>query len=312
MAGDPTENRSAADNAGCRRGSYASRGLALSYLEWGAPDAPCLVLLHGGLEHAHAWDHLAPALARKWRVIAPDLRGHGDSDWSPGGDYAVLDYASDLAALLDTLGIVRAALVGHSLGGAVAAAFAALYPERIERLCLIEGLRPAGQRSPQGADAQIAAIRAWSDRMIAPPRRKRVYPDAAAAAARLIEHDPRLPAELARDLAAKGTRPMEGEAMEGEAMKGGVVWKYDERVRLVSLITALSPEPQAFWERIACPVLLVYGAESWATSPGEDGRLAHFRDARLHEIAGAGHNVHHNQPRVFLDLLEAFLEEAAR
>lgn len=284
------------------RRSYASRGLALSYLEWGAADAPPLVLLHGGLEHAQAWDHLAPALARKWRVIAPDMRGHGESDWAPGGDYAILDHVSDLAALFGTLGIGSALLVGHSLGGAVAAAFAALYPERVERLCLIEGLRPAGKLAPEEMDERIAAIRAWSDRMVAPQKARRIYPDIAAAAARLAQHDPRLPLALAQDLAAKGTRAAGGGA------ESGVTWKYDERGRLVSLGTTLAPPPQVFWERIACPVLLVYGKESWATSPAEDGRLAYFRDARVEVVADAGHNVHHHQPAAFLALLDRFLD----
>lgn len=282
------------------RKTYSSRGLTLSYLEWSAAEAPCLVLLHGGLEHAHAWDHLAPALARHWRVIAPDMRGHGDSDWAPGGDYSILDFASDNAALFAAAKIGRAAMVGHSLGGAVACAFTALYPEAVERLCVIEGLRPINKHAPNNADEAIAAIRAWSDRMAGAPRRKRTYPDVAAAAARLLEHDPRLPAELARDLAAKGTR----------AVEGGVAWKYDERVRLGSLTTELAPAPSAFWERIACPVLLVYGAESWATSPAEDGRLAHFRNARVASVPDAGHNVQHNQAEAFLALLESFLDEA--
>lgn len=283
------------------RKTYASRTLSLSYLEWDAPpDAPCLILIHGGLEHAHAWDHLAPALAHRWRVIAADMRGHGDSDWSPGGDYSIFDFASDFAALLAAAGITRTALVGHSLGGAAACAFAALYPEAVERLCVIEGLRPAAQTSPDNTGERIAAIRDWSDRALVAPRRKRTYPDIAAAAARLAEHDPRLPARLAHDLAAKGT----------VAVDGGVAWKYDERVRLGSLATELAPAPAHFWERIACPVLLVYGAESWARNPAEDGRLAHFRDARVESVAQAGHNVHHNQPDTFLAVLEGFLAEA--
>lgn len=63
---------------------YHSRGLRLHYLDWGNESAPLLILVHGGLEHARVWDHLAPQLCADWHVVVPDLRGHGDSDWSPG------------------------------------------------------------------------------------------------------------------------------------------------------------------------------------------------------------------------------------
>ena len=99
-----------------------------------------LVFLHGGLEHGHAWDKVAKALSDKWRVVVPDLRGHGESDWSLGCAYGITDFIPDLVALVETLGIDTFSLVGHSLGGNIATHFAAAYPEKIEKLCNIEGL----------------------------------------------------------------------------------------------------------------------------------------------------------------------------
>ncbi len=277
---------------------YRSRGLKLACLQWGSPAAPPLVMIHGGLENAHAWQPVAIRLAERWRVIAPDLRGHGESDRAPGGDYAILDFAGDIAALFDTLEIERAALGGHSLGGAVATAFAALYPEKVTRLFVVEGLRPAGRQPLEEMDAIFAAIREWTDRS-GPGREPRCYPDVAAMVERLLAADPLMPAALARELVVTNVRPCEG----------GYCWKYDPRVRENDLISTLGPEPRHFWERIVCPTLLVYGGKSWATNPASDGRLAHFRDARVEEVAAAGHNVHHHQPEAFLALLEPFLAD---
>lgn len=295
-------DRAQAEQARPVAGHFHAAGLRLSFLEWGDPAAPALVLLHGGLEHAHAWDAIASVLAADWRVIAPDLRGHGDSQWACGPDYGVLDFAADLAALFRHLDLRSAHIVGHSLGGAVALHFAALYPEHVRGVCAIEGLRPVSLKGPESDEERIDAIRTWADRRdAAGGDRKRTYADLDAATDRLMAHDPLLTADLARHLAREGTVPADG----------GLRWKYDRRVRQQSLSGLLGPHPSAFWRRISCPVLLVYGARSWAASPAEDGRLAHFRQARVETVQDAGHNVHHHQPAAFLHLLKAFLAETA-
>jgi pimeloyl-ACP methyl ester carboxylesterase len=275
---------------------YRARGLELAGLQWGSPDAPPLVMIHGGLENAHAWGPVATSLAANWRVIAPDLRGHGESAWAPGSDYAILDFVGDIAALFDALEIHRAVLGGHSLGGAVATAFAALYPDKVSRLCVVEGLRPAGRKPLEEMDAIFAAIREWTGKS-GPGRDGRIYPDVDAMVDRLLAADPLMPEVLARELVATNVRPC----------AGGFRWKYDPRIRENDLLSTIGPEPRHFWERINCPTLLVYGGKSWATNPASDGRLAYFRDARVEEVAEAGHNVHHHQPEAFLALLEQFL-----
>ena len=281
-----------------RRNAFRARGLELSYLEWGAPEAPPLVMLHGGLENAHAWGPVARRLGARWRIIVPDLRGHGESGWASGGDYGVLDFTSDLAVLFRQLDLPPVMLVGHSLGGAVASYFSALYPGKVDRLCVIEGLRPADHAAPATVETQLGAIRTWVDKAATlPVRSPRIYAQTEPMIARLMAADPLLPEPLARDLALSNIR----------AVEGGYRWKYDPRVRDMALLTTLGPEPRHFWECIACPTLLVYGAQSWAKSPAQDGRLSFFRNARVAEVADAGHNLHHHQPDAFNALLADFL-----
>jgi 3-oxoadipate enol-lactonase len=109
----------------------AGTGLAPSRLA-----AIPVVLLHALGENSSDWEPVASALAPPWRVYAPDLRGHGDSDWS--GPYTVEQLSADLEAFLDALGLRRVALAGHSMGAAPACLFAARHPDRVTRLILEE------------------------------------------------------------------------------------------------------------------------------------------------------------------------------
>ena len=92
-------------------------GLRLHYLDWGSPGKQALVLLHGGSAYAQWWDFFAPAFCDDFHVIAPDWRGHGDSQHADPPAYSTRHYIDDLHQLLTKLGVERPVLVGHSMGG---------------------------------------------------------------------------------------------------------------------------------------------------------------------------------------------------
>lgn len=119
---------------------FTSHRLKLHYTEWGEHDAPLLILVHGGRDHGRNWDWVAKDLCADWRIIAPDLRGHGDSQWCCSGTYTYDAYLFDLLTLIEHLEIDQATIIGHSLGGNIALRFAAAFPERMHRLVCIEGL----------------------------------------------------------------------------------------------------------------------------------------------------------------------------
>jgi len=112
----------------------------LAYRAWGPAGAPPLVLLHALGEQSSDWAPVAQALASSWRVYAPDLRGHGASDWAR--PYAIEQLSADLAAFLDALELEQTALGGHSIGAPPAYLYAARHPGRVTRLFLEEPAPP--------------------------------------------------------------------------------------------------------------------------------------------------------------------------
>ena len=148
---------------------YFSQRLRLHYVDWGNPTAPPLLLVHGGRDHCRNWDWVAEELRRDWHIIAPDLRGHGDSEWSRTGTYTTAGYIYDLAQLIHQLGTAPVTIVAHSLGGNIALRYAGLYPENVARLVAIEGLGPIAAQDDRAAQEELPRPHAHLDRGAARP-----------------------------------------------------------------------------------------------------------------------------------------------
>lgn len=280
--------------------SFVSQRLRLNYVDWGNPAAPPLLLLHGGRDHCRNWDWVAADLARDWHVVAPDLRGHGDSAWSPEGNYAMHAFVYDLAQMIHGQGLAPLAIVAHSLGGNIALRYAGLYPEKVTRLVAIEGigLSPAqvAERRAVSADTRF---RRWIDDLRGLSHRApKRYASVEEATVRMLAENERLTPDQARHLTRHGVLQNED---------GTVSWKFDNYVRSTALVDLAPAEIEALWGRIACPTLLVNGAESWASNPVADGRLAFFANARVEVFDRAGHWVHHDRTTDFIACVRAFL-----
>ena len=94
--------------------NYYSQRLKLHYVDWGNPLAPPLLLVHGGRDHCRSWDWVAEALCSRYHIIAPDLRGHGDSQWLVGGSYVLPDYVYDIAQLVHQADLAPVSIISHS------------------------------------------------------------------------------------------------------------------------------------------------------------------------------------------------------
>src|SRR5512132_2369868 len=111
-------------------------GLRLRYLDWGNAGAPPVVCVHGYTSSAEAFNAPARHFQDRFRLLVPDVRGHGESAWAPDGAYQYADQASDLAALVDALRLDRFTLIGTSMGGIIAMTFAASHADRLTALVL--------------------------------------------------------------------------------------------------------------------------------------------------------------------------------
>jgi pimeloyl-ACP methyl ester carboxylesterase len=123
-------------------------GLALHAIEW-HPEGSAVLLLHGFANDARVWDDVARALTPSRRIVALDLRGHGDSDWAPDGDYRTRAHVADVVDAIRALGLERASIVGHSLGGSIGIRLAAEHPQLVDRLVVVDTgprLNPTGVR----------------------------------------------------------------------------------------------------------------------------------------------------------------------
>lgn len=257
-----------------------------------------MVLVHGGKDHARNWDWVAQALRDDWHVICPDLRGHGDSAWSPDGSYSMPFYVSDLAQLIDKASDAPVSIVGHSLGGAVALRYAGTFPERVRRIAAIEGLGI----SPCDSKPKTPVAERWrewmNERQALCARAPRRYGTLEEALAHMHAANLHLSIEQAQHLTTHGTKFNDD---------GTYSWKFDKYVRSTFPISIKDDELHELWSNIECPVWLVHGADSWARHPGRDGRATHFRHAEVTSYERAGHWVHHNRLDCFMKDLKAFL-----
>lgn len=282
--------------------SFVSQRLRLNYVDWGNPEAPPLILQHGGRDHCRSWDWVAAELRKDWHVMAPDLRGHGDSAWSPDGNYSTYSYIYDFAQFVEQSGYDKVTIIGHSLGGSITSRFTGLYPEKVSKLVNIEGLGPPPAIIARRKERGFAnTMREWiGDRRKAAGRLPRRYPTIEAAYARMKEENAYLSDEQARHLTINGINRNED---------GTFSWKFDNYLNVWPPVEAPDADIRDLWSAISCPLLLLWGKDSWATSPASDGRLEFFRNARLLEYENAGHWLHHDQFDRFLTDVRAFLAD---
>jgi pimeloyl-ACP methyl ester carboxylesterase len=281
---------------------YVSQRLRLHYVDWGNEGAPPMLLLHGGRDHCRNWDWVAERLRARYHVVAPDLRGHGDSEWAVGGGYDLAAYLYDLAQIVHQKAMAPVTIISHSLGAGVALNYCGAFPGQVKKIVAIEGLGPSPAAIAEQAKRSIEErLRAWVElRRENSGRTPRRYASLEAAVTRMAQANPHLTPAQARHLTIHG-------ALQNE--DGTYSWKFDDHARGGG-VGGLSHEDQhRLWRQITAPVLLVRGVQSWASDPVLDGRIRNFSNARLANIENAGHWAHHDQLDAFMREVDAFLAD---
>ena len=263
------------------------RGLRHRLLGWGPVEAPPRVLLHGFMDCADTYQFLVDEWPDDWHCIAPDWRGFGGTD-HVAAPYWFADYLADLDVLLDILSPSRAVrLIGHSMGGNIAAMYAGVRPERIRSVASLEGFG-LPRSEPAAAPARQ---RRWLEELRSPPAGSR-YASVDDLAEKLQRRNPRLPAAHASFIAAAWTVP---------GPDGGRVARFDPWHRLVNPVLPRREELEATWRGVTAPVLMLLASGSeFLGHLGPDGEPdafhACFRRLTVHTMPGLGHMMHHEEP----------------
>jgi esterase len=264
-------------------------GLRVHYLDWGNSNAPPVVCVHGYTSSAQAFAAPARHFQSRFRTIAPDVRGHGESAWSPTEAYQYHDQISDLAGFVDQLGLKQFALIGTSMGGIIAMAYAGAHPERLVRLVI----------NDIGPDAEVGSLRITQ--MVGDRPEEFANLEDAMAYRRLVSPiTARRSAEEQRELALGVLR---------QQPDGRWVWKMDPAYIQQRVQHGPPPRP-VLWpalHRIPCPTLVVWGRESDVLSEAQARRMVDvLPQAELVAVPNVGHAPTLMEP-VALAALERFL-----
>jgi len=267
----------------------------LAALAWGDRSLPPLIALHGWLDNAGSFSRIAPLLASKRHVVALDLRGHGRSSHLPPGVwYHYVDYFDDLRAVLDHFAWPRAEFLGHSLGGTLASLFAAIHPERVEQLLLVEALGPL---TVEPIDT-LAQLRRGVDERAAFAQRRplRVFADVASAISLRMAASA-LTEDAARALVERGV----------QVVDGGVVWSSDPRLTLASPQRYTEAQVLAMLAGIRAPTLLMLAEPTTSYLPDAmmASRAAQVADIEVVRLAGS-HHLHLEEPKAAFEIIDAY------
>lgn len=270
-------------------------GLRLAALAWGPEDGYPVLALHGWLDNAASFSLLAPRL-EGCRIVGLEFPGHGLSEHRPpGARYHFIDYVADTLAAMDVLGWGRCALLGHSLGGAVASILAGACPERVARLALVEALGPLPAR-PGEAPGQFAE-HCRRAQALDPARTPRYASVDEAVTARVRASG--MTRAAARPVVERGVRSADG---------GGVTWRTDPRLTLPSLQRLAESQVLEYLSGIEADTLLLT-ADHHSDHLGADTMRERVRRVRHLQLLtmGGTHHLHLDDARSAAGVLRPFL-----
>ncbi|MDG1839465.1 MAG: alpha/beta hydrolase [Dehalococcoidia bacterium] len=279
---------------------YNSQRLKLSYWSWGSDENPPLILLHGGRDHARTWDRVAAEFSAHYWVLAPDLRGHGDSEWARGSYYATVDHVLDLFNFIELIG-GDSTVVGHSFGGSIALLTASIFPDKFTRIVDIEGAGARLEDSKDGSgETTPDSLAAWARSYQKIERQTpRIYKNFSETVDRMLDANKYLKPEMAEHLARWGTVQEDG----------GYRWKFDPWARGRTPTEMQPNEMPALWSKISCPILHLSGDRSGYSRTEFLGKGidTYFENSISAVVPDAGHHAHHDNLDFVVDQIKAFI-----
>lgn len=277
------------------------RGLRINVQEWGDSRKPTLMCLHGWMDCGATYQYMANYLADSFHLVAPDLRGFGESEHAPS--YWFPDYFADLAVVLNSYSEnAPVNLVGHSMGGNIAAMYAGIEPHRVGKLLILEALgMPATQ-----PDQAPQKYRRWMNEILSDEPTK-IYPSLAILKSSIRKGNPSLSEDMIDDLSELWAKPF------GD--QGAMVLKHDHKHRYANPVRYNFDDVLEVWKLVTAKVGLVMAEESSHHKHYlKSGRTAQAKEvlgiaeANYWQVADAGHMLHIEQPEKTAACVAAFFE----
>lgn len=254
-----------------------------------------ILLLHGFNDTKETFIFLLDFLSKYFSVYALDFRGHGNSEWNEDGLYNPSEYFLDIDSVVRAFFHDRFHILAHSMGAALCARYAGLFPERIKSMVCLEGFSGI-----QPMEFEKNRIRNWIETMSSKSgktdisRRMMTQEEAIKKLGHIYNF---LPIEKIKELVKGLTRPFPG---------GGVVWKNDPRLKFSPPLPFPPALSRELWKSILCPALIIYGEKTHLRPQNLDEILSHFNNVEFKEIAGSTHNLHHDNPDGCIKLIDKF------
>jgi pimeloyl-ACP methyl ester carboxylesterase len=276
------------------------RGLQINVQEWGEAGNPKLFMLHGWMDCGASYKYMMPSLADRFHVIAPDLRGFGESEHDLNG-YWFPDYFADLEFLLNYYSRVDPVdLVGHSMGGNIALMYAGIRPDRVKRVMSLEGI---GLPPSEPSDA-VGKYRQWLKQTVANETSK-IYPNANLLKHSIYKGNPSLPDHIIEELADLWGKPVGDE--------GAYMLKHDHRHRNTNPVRYNLDDIREIWSAVTAQTALVMATESmfykkWGNNGRIDEIMTTLRIApqNYYEVSNCNHMLHLEQPEATAEVIRKF------
>lgn len=264
------------------------RQMRFHFLEWGAPDAPPVVLMHGGHQSAHSWDLVSLHLAQRYRVLALDQRGHGDSEWARDVSYGNHEMSLDAEAFITAMRLRRPILIGHSMGGRNAMLLARRNPSLLAAMVIVD----VGPELSEKGRAAIAGF----------VQTNQEFDDLEHFVQNVRQYDPYRPREHIE-------RTVKYNMLE--RADGKYVSKCDSNPRRLGIMRGSLPQETLTLQDTAAfdlPALLIRGANSTILTQDAAERFAGaLPQGSLVTVPDCGHNVHGQNTKGFIAALSPFL-----
>ena len=279
------------------------RGLQYHLHEWGDSSKPLLIILHGWMDCGASFKYLVPYLTDQFYIVAPDLRGFGESEHVDNG-YWVPDYIADLDVIVDHYSPdKKATLIGHSMGANIVLMYAGLLYEKVDKVIALDSL---GLPESKSSDTPIKQ-RLWLKEVLSNEPVK-VYESKEQLIASIKAMNPDLSDALVNDLCDLWAKPA--------AKEGTFQLKHDHKHRYTNPYRYLFDDVKEVWSEITAQVSIVMAEQSWVYESAEkSGRIDTAReilevdDSAYFLIEDSGHMLHLQQPRLTASAIKDFLVE---